>query len=134
MPCEKQIMTEKQLQQKILKILGSNPVFRLFRNNVGNAWMGRLYDSFRDKNFIGLHNPRRVQFGLCPGSSDLIGLKKITITPDMIGKEIAQFVSIEIKSKKGKLTKEQKNWQEMVKNMGGLAVNIYDIDDIPPLL
>ena len=72
------------------------PTLRLFRNQVG-----QLPDP---------RTGRYVQFGLAKGSSDLIGFKKIKITEDMIGQEIAQFVSIEIKTEKGKLTPQQKNW------------------------
>ena len=104
-------MSEKKLQQQILKAIGSDPNYRLFRNNVG-----MLLDA--------KGNP--VRYGLCKGSSDLIGMKKIKITPEMVGIDIAQFVSIEIKAKNGKLTHEQKNWLDMVNEMGGLGFVIYE--------
>jgi len=107
--------SENQLQQLILKTLGSYPNYRIFRNNVGRT-------ELKDGRFI--------QFGLCAGSSDLIGLQKIKITKDMVGKDFARFIAIEVKSEKGKLSREQTSFIEMVKSMGGIAVVINDIDDI----
>jgi len=108
-------MTEKRLQAEILKIIGSHPDFRLFRNNTGN---------------ITMLDGRRIQFGLCVGSADLIGLQKIKITEDMVGQEIARFISIEVKSEKGKLKPEQENWLEFINSFGGMAVVVSELDEI----
>ena len=99
--------SETKLQQEIRLALGTIPSLRLFRNQVGQ-----------------LPDPRTgrcVQFGLAKGSSDLIGFKTVKITPEMIGKEIAQFVSIEIKTERGKLTEVQENWLQKVKSSGGIV-------------
>ena len=96
-------MSEKQIQTQILNAIGSRPDVRLFRNNVG----------------VALNNERPLRFGLCNGSSDLIGIQKIVITPDMVGQEIGRFLSIECKSDKGRTTKSQTRWLEMVRNFGG---------------
>jgi hypothetical protein len=98
---------ETKIQQEIRLALGQNPSLRLFRNQVGQ-----------------LPNPRTgryVQFGLAKGSSDLIGFKTIKITPDMVGQDIAQFVSLEIKTERGKLSTMQQNWLQKVKSSGGLV-------------
>ena len=39
----------------------------------------------------------------------------------MVGQEIAQFVSLEIKTETGKLTKMQHNWLQKVKTSGGIV-------------
>ena len=59
--------------------------------------------------------------GLCEGSSDLIGWVSREITPDMVGKRIAQFLAVETKSPKGRASSEQKNFIAAVKKAGGAA-------------
>ena len=98
---------ETVLQQNIRLALGQHSNLRLFRNETGK-----------------LPDPRTgqwVQFGLAKGSSDLIGFKTVKITPEMIGQEIAQFVSLEIKTERGKLTDIQENWLQKVKSSGGIV-------------
>ena len=98
---------ETVLQQNIRLALGQHSNLRLFRNETGK-----------------LPDPRTgqwVRFGLAKGSSDLIGFKTIKITPEMIGQEIAQFVSLEIKTERGKLTDIQENWLQKVKSSGGIV-------------
>ena len=73
---------------------------------------------------------RPVQFGLAKGSSDLLGFKKIKITEDMIGKEIAQFVSIEVKCPKGRLTPQQNNWLNFINKSGGITGVARSIKDV----
>ena len=98
---------ETVLQQNIRLALGQHSNLRLFRNETGK-----------------LPNPRTgkwVRFGLAKGSSDLIGFKTVKITSEMIGQEIAQFVSLEIKTERGKLTDIQQNWLQKVKSSGGIV-------------
>jgi hypothetical protein len=99
--------SETKIQQEIRLALGQRSDLRLFRNETGK-----------------LPDPRTgqwVQFGLAKGSSDLIGFKTIKITPEMIGQEIAQFVSLEIKTESGKLSTIQQNWLQKVKSSGGIV-------------
>ena len=63
-----------------------------------------------------------VRYGLCVGSSDIIGIKKVKITEDMVGQELGVFVAIEVKKPKGKkATENQENFINMVRKHGGLA-------------
>ena len=99
--------SETKIQQEIRLALGQRSDLRLFRNETGK-----------------LPDPRTgqwVQFGLAKGSSDLIGFKTIKITPEMIGQEIAQFVSLEIKTERGKLSDIQQHWLQKVKSSGGIV-------------
>jgi hypothetical protein len=107
--------SETKLQQEIRLALGTIPSLRLFRNQVG-----QLPDP---------RTGRYVQFGLAKGSSDLVGFKTIKITPEMIGQEVAQFVSIEIKTERGKLTEVQQNWLQKVKSSGGIVGVARSIQD-----
>lgn len=111
-------MSETDIR-KAIQIAHSNGETRLFRNNVGEGWTGPSYPLVRG---IAIPNPRRVIFGLAPGSADLIGWHTIEITPDMVGCRVAVFTSIEVKTKMTvKLQPGQREWCEAVGTAGGLA-------------
>ena len=103
-------MTEKAIQSAIMAKCGSLPNVRLFRNTVGVGWVGHPFA------------PTKITFGLQPGSADLIGWRTLRITPDMVGRDIAQFVSIEVKRPGGKLSDAQRNWRFRVHDAGGFAL------------
>ena len=65
-------MSEQAIQQQIRLELGVGPV-RLWRNNVG---------ALRDE------RGRLVTYGLCKGSSDLIGLRQVLIGPEHLEQAI----------------------------------------------
>ena len=111
------LSNEAYVQNKIRLAVGSGEV-RLFRNNTGALldMQGRL-----------------VKFGLCKGSSDLIGFRSITITPDMVGQKIAVFSAIEVKDK-GKATVEQKNFINIINNAGGYAGVAKNVNDAKKIL
>jgi hypothetical protein len=111
-------MTEIDIQRRIQLALSDRDT-RLWRNNVGNAWQGQA-EPIKDGSVI-LHNARRIQFGLCPGSGDLIGLRAVTITPEMVGRRVAVFCSVEVKSRTGRASDEQFAFCETVKSLGGMA-------------
>lgn len=95
---------EARVQNSIRLALGHGPV-RLFRNNTG---------ALKDQ------HGRLVTFGLCKGSSDLIGWRTVTVTPDMVGQKLAVFVAIEVKDK-GRPTQEQLSFVKAVRDAGGLG-------------
>ena len=111
---------ETTLQQEIRLALGQLPDLRMFRNQVG-----QLPD---------LRTGRPVQFGLAKGSSDLIGFKTVEITEEHIGQKLAQFVSIEVKTQKGKPTEIQKNWLQCIKSAGGISGIARSIEDAKKIL
>jgi hypothetical protein len=96
-------MNETNLMNTILL---ANHGCRLFRNNTG---------AIKDQ------TGRLVRFGLCKGSSDLIGFKPVTITPEMVGRTVAIFTAIEVKTPGGKPTPEQLHFVKRVKDHGGIA-------------
>ena len=106
-------MTEQQIQQHI-RIACSRGQTRLFRNNTG---------TLRDQ------NGRPVQFGLCKGSADLIGWKRVTVTEDMVGSTVAVFLSIEVKTATGRLRPEQQQWLDAVQAAGGIAGVARSVED-----
>lgn len=92
--------------------------WRLFRNNVG---------SLRDERGI------PVRYGLCNDtpamnkrvkSSDLIGIRPVIITPDMVGTTLGQFVAREVKREGWKYKgteheQAQLRFGEIVTSLGG---------------
>ena len=111
---------ETNIQQRIRLALGTDPNVRLFRNQVG-----QLPDP---------RTGRPVQFGLAKGSADLVGWKTITITPDMVGQRIAQFVSLEIKTQTGRASSAQQNWLQCVETSGGIAGVARSVEDAVEIL
>ena len=87
-------MKESDIQRLIMLAL-SEAGCLIFRNNVGVL-----------KNAAGIP----IKFGLCVGSSDLIGL-----TP------AGKFLAVEIKTSKGRATTEQLRFIEAVRSRGGIA-------------
>lgn len=121
-------MKESEIWKRCLLALGKFSGIRIFRNNVGSGWTGQSIKMsagqvyYADGGEIVIKNPRRFHAGLIKGSGDGIGWRQVTITEDMVGKTIAQFVSMETKTKTGRVSAEQKNWFEQVNKIGGLAV------------
>jgi hypothetical protein len=70
-----------------------------------------------------------VRYGLQPGSSDLIGWRTVTITPEMVGQQVAVFTSIEVKTATGRLTPEQRQWLAAVETAGGIAGVARSVED-----
>lgn len=99
-------MSERAIMNRI-QIALSRFGARLFRNQIGTY---RLQDG------------RILSSGLGPGSSDLIGWHSVVITSSMIGRRIAVFTAIEVKSGKGKTTPKQDNFIARVKLAGGVAI------------
>ena len=95
----------------------------VWRNNVGQGWQGKAtFEAAKggqSRRMI-LENARPIKFGLCEGSSDFIGLTRVTITPEMVGKTVAIFTAIEVKHGT-KPTPEQLNFIEFVRSAGGFA-------------
>ena len=112
----------------VKKIGGPKKPSRLFRNNTG-----ALYNN----------KGQLVKYGLFIGSSDRIGLTKIKITPDMVGREIGVFTALEMKHshwnppKSGKAKKhydEQKDFIDIIKRFKGIAGFVTDPDDAIKLI
>ena len=98
---------------------------RLWRNNVG---------------VLADRNGRPVAYGLgseggraLPGSSDTIGLHSITITPDMVGRQVGVFVAIEVKDQ-GRLSAQQRAFILNVHRLGGIAGCARSVDDARRIL
>lgn len=96
---------ESTIQSRIMLALGRG-LSRVFRNSVGVTTMP---------------NGNTIRYGLCTGSSDLIGWTTQTITADMVGQRVAVFTAVEVKAERGRPTKEQLAFIAAVVNAGGIA-------------
>jgi hypothetical protein len=120
-------MAEHDIQEQIRLKIGSQTGLRIFRNNVGMGWVGasvRISKSgpyYCNVGDVIVRNARPLHAGLIEGSSDLIGWKSVEITPDMVGKTVAVFVAVEVKTEKGRVTSEQRNFIDTVNKFGGIA-------------
>ena len=95
---------ESDIKQQILEACGQGDV-RLWNNPIG----GMSVDD------------RFYRFGMGKGSSDLIGIKRRKIEIDDVGREIGQFIALEIKTPVGRATEEQLNFINVIRQFGGLA-------------
>jgi len=109
---------EHEIQQRIRLACGRGAV-RLWRNNTG-----ALVDQ----------QGRFVRFGLCKGSSDLIGLRSLEITPELVGQRLAQFVAVEVKTAQGVLSPEQRAFLRLVQQLGGVAEVCRSVEEAEQLL
>jgi hypothetical protein len=128
-------MSEHLIQQRILLAHGSGDV-RLFRNNVGTGWAGQatritagninaIAHTLRPGDVI-IRNARPLHAGLCVGSSDLIGYRRVD--------GLAQFVALEVKSATGRPTTEQTRFLDHITSAGGCAAIVRSVDDADSVL
>lgn len=96
-------------------LYGSQIGMRLFRNNVG-----KLQD----------RNGQWVAYGLCVGSSDVIGWTPTIITPDMVGRTVAVFTAFETKVGRRATTVEQGAFIAALRDAGGIAAVVRSLNDI----
>lgn len=115
--------------QNLMRVYWSK-LGRLFRNNVGvlqnkqGGWVR-----------YGLANESK-QMNQNFKSGDCIGWIEVEVTPEMVGKRVAVFSSVEVKKEGYKPSgkrqldhhKAQSNWADMVSDSGGFA-GIFDSVD-----
>lgn len=119
-------MAEKSNLASIMRAMG-RLTGRLYRNNVGVFTAGtavRVATPTSVTMYPGdvlVRKARQVRCGLRPGSGDGIGWQTVEITPAMVGRRLAVFVSVEAKTMKGRAAVEQIAWRDRVLAAGGFA-------------
>jgi hypothetical protein len=121
-------VSERAIQNEIL-LAASAAGWTLFRQNVGVGWQGK-HTRLPDGSIL-IQDPRPLHAGLCTGSSDLIGWRPILIGTEHVGRIIAQFIGIEVKTPKGRESKEQAHFREVANAAGGLVVVARGVEDLP---
>lgn len=112
-------MKESELQ-KLIMLEASNNNMVLWRNN-----RGMIKDKYNK-----IH-----KFGVGPnGASDLIGFYELTITEDMIGKTLPIFTAIEVKTLKGRPSKEQLKFIDILQKRNSIADIARCADDIKRII
>lgn len=120
-------MTPEALATQEVRLAASQLGARIFRNNAGACKdaTGRLINYGLGND--GTKASKMLKFG------DYIGYETVTITPEMVGKQVAVFVNLEIKpegqlaatmqkaSYQGSRENLQLNTCNMVKQAGGFA-------------
>jgi hypothetical protein len=124
---------EAQIQSAIRLALGQLPDVRIWRNNVGSGVIvkvSQLIGILTSKSggtraaIAFLKTLRPVTWGLAVGSSDLIGI----VAPH------GRLLSIEVKSAKGIVSKEQEQWIAIVERFGGVAGPARSVDEAMELV
>jgi len=104
---------------------------RLWRANAGRAWQGEPVE--RGPNRLVLKHPRPVQ--LAPaGFPDLFGLRAVTITPVMVGKRVALFAGLEIKTGTGRASEAQDLFLDVLRSLGALHGVARSVEDAGRIL
>lgn len=112
------VTDEAHIRREVERELSRYQNVRMFSNPVGVGWTGEVT---RIKAGVLIQSPRRVEYGLVQGSSDLIGWTSLQVTPEMVGAMVAVFTAIELKSPVGRPTAAQVNFVRRVIDAGGYA-------------
>ena len=76
-----------------------------------------------------------MQFGVgSPGGSDLIGYRRVRVTREMVGQEIAQFAAVEVKTPRGRVRPEQQQFIDHIVSAGGIAGIARSVDEAKDIL
>lgn len=127
---------EHALQDQIRLAISEQRLGTIFRANVGQGWQGKVQkmNMTSGSNTIIISNPRPFNTGLPVGFPDLFGLVPVAITPDMVGQTVAVFTAIEVKNKRRKASREQRNMLEFLQTHGARAGIARSISDAVKIL
>lgn len=89
----------------------------------------RLFKNVRGM-FLTIDGSRKVRAGLqAAGASDLVGATPLKITEDMVGKTLAIFTVVEVKTEDGRVSPEQQHFIDFVLKIGGFAGVARTVED-----
>ena len=118
---------ETRICQEIRLALSHGPV-RLFLNPVGEGWLSKTKTP----------GAWYIRYGLAVSSADLVGIKSVVVTPEMVGKTIGIAVSIEVKTPGGSTARKRKigqgAWRTMVQRLGGIAGQAQSVEEARKIL
>jgi len=102
-------MNQETKLMRLIMVALTNADCLVFRNECAGAYVGRVIH--KDDRIVTLQNAVLMTFGLCVGSSDIIGIHR----------KSGRFLAVEVKTSTGKPTKEQLNFIEQVRAANGIA-------------
>jgi len=133
---------ESVVKKEIKKTLGTNPNILLLTNPSGLGVVGNIEPFVAGAKSTIVRNPRYIAFGLGakPGKKngygypDFVGIKRIKITSDMVGKTVGVFFGIEVKAPKKNLKLEQLEKITVIRSLGGIAGVAHSAQEAEELL
>jgi hypothetical protein len=122
-------MKENPVKARIRLHVGGRHDVILLSNPSGLGVVGDIRKFTTGAEFTIVHNPRYQSFGLGakPGAGkggefpDFVGVRCVTITPDMVGQEIGVFFGIEAKAPGKNATPGQLQKIALLRSFGALA-------------
>lgn len=123
---------------KELQIAASSMGARLFRQQVGQGWIGKARLITRARSVqvrpgdVVISAARPFHAGIT-GMSDLGGWVPVVVTPDMVGSTVAVYAQVEVKDG-ARATEEQLRWIAAVSRAGGLAGIAHNISELRSIL
>lgn len=120
-----------------LQVFASKLGARLFRQQVGMAWTGKIERRIgmvrMNAGDVLLRAARPFHAGVT-GMSDLGGWVPVTVTPEMVGSTVAVYAQVEVKDAKGRPSREQLAWIKAVNEAGGRAGIARDEQELCAIL
>lgn len=110
-------MKERNIQNTI-RLNCSKGNTRLFNNDQGVAEL----------------NGRKIAYGLGKGSTDLVGVHSIVVTPELVGQRIGLAVFAEVKTATGVVKQHQKDFMQTMRDLGCISGVVRSTEDMQKLL
>lgn len=111
------MVKERNIQNTIRLECGKGDT-RLFVNDVG----------------VAKQDGRTIPYGLCKGSTDLVGVHTVTVTEDMVGERVGIAVFAEVKTPTGTVKSHQQKFMDLMSSMGCIVGVVRSVEDMRELL
>jgi hypothetical protein len=131
-------MLENPLMHRIM-LRCSAGATRLFRMNVGLAWIGNATRITKtdmvlcQPNDVVIRQARPFRAGV-EGMSDLVGWTRHTVTAADVGKTFAIYTAAEVKGERGRVREAQQVFIDAVNDAGGIAGVVRSEEEAKRLL
>lgn len=116
---------------KNIMLAASKAGARLWRQNTGRGWIGESVK--KSDGSVIIYNARVFHAGF-EGLPDTGGLVPVVVTPDMVGKTVGIYLTIEAKTDGGIVSDAQANFIRVVRSLGGRAGVARSDDDVAAIM
>lgn len=76
---------------------------------------------------------QRVEYGLCPGSADIVGVVPRVITEADVGTTLAVLIGPEVKTGTGRSSPAQRAWRDVMNQAGAFCDEVRSVEDAEAL-